>query len=64
MNEQIKPSAMYVTVFELVSKIASRNRTFIQFDKLHESCVSLLRFIYLYRKKFDEMYVFEISVFA
>lgn len=27
------------------------------YERLHDACVKLLRFIYLYRKRFDEMYV-------
>lgn len=55
---QIKTSHLYNTVYKLVTKIISRNRDIIRFERLHNCCLSLLRLIYLYRKKSDEMYVF------
>lgn len=54
---QIKPSEMYSCAVELANKLA-RNHEVIQFERLHDGCVSLLRFIYLYRQRFDEMFVF------
>lgn len=34
------------------------------FERLHGACVKLLRFIYLYRKRIDEMYVLEMNNIA
>ena len=55
---QIKPSELYSVAIDLAVKITNRNRDLIiRFDPLHDSCVAMLRYIYLYRKKFNEMYV-------
>lgn len=43
--------------YELARKITNRNQEIIQFNHLHDTCTSILRFIYLHRRKFDEMYV-------
>lgn len=51
---QIKPSKLYSITMGLAEKIINPNC----FDRLHDVCVTLLRFIYLYRKRFDEMYVY------
>lgn len=61
--EQIKTSQMYVFVHELVTEIDRQNRD-VRFERLHARCVFLLRLIYRYRKRCDEMLVFRIFVFA
>lgn len=62
-NQQIKTSQLYVIVHELVTEVDRQNRD-IRFERLHARCVSLLRLIYRYRKRCDEMLVFRIVVFA
>lgn len=62
-SKQIKTSEVYALAYELARKITKRNHEIIQFNYLHESCISILRLIYLYRKKFDEMYAFMFIIF-
>ncbi|XP_055308962.1 uncharacterized protein LOC129572872 [Sitodiplosis mosellana] len=53
----IKSSELYSVAIDLATQITNRNHELaIRFDQLHDSCVQMLRFIYLYRKKFNEIF--------